>query len=497
MSPSRAHLSGSRIRDLRLDRGIRQADLARMAGISAPYLNLIEHNRRRIGGKLLLDIARALRVEPAVLSEGAAASQIAVLRDAAADMSGSVAETERTAEFAGRFPGWAGLIAAQARRIASLERQVETLNDRLAHDPFLSAALHDVLTTVTAIRSTSAILDGGDEIDPEWRARFHRNLHEDSRRLAESSRSLVAYLDAAEDADRRRRGTTGRGRGLVRGARLARARTGGGVGPDGRARGGDGDVGGRAGAAVVLARAASGCGRALPDPDCTALVGAPGPTTWRGCSGADLATVLRRLALRPDAPPAGLVVCDGSGTLVFRRQIDGFPLPRFGAACPLWPLYQALARPMTPIRAVSRCPGARRSGFSPTRRSARHADVLRHRAGDGSHDAGPARLRRDRPRRSRWERAAGSARARRARPGASRRSWSAIFDRHRALGNSCTQQEKRQQQGGSAHGRTCAAGGGRAEHHRGDPLHPVAGRLDRGHPFRRCDGGRDGAPKVA
>ncbi len=358
MSPSRAHLSGSRIRDLRLDRGIRQADLARMAGISAPYLNLIEHNRRRIGGKLLLDIARALRVEPAVLSEGAAASQIAVLRDAAANMSGSVAETERTAEFAGRFPGWAGLIAAQARRIASLERQVETLNDRLAHDPFLSAALHDVLTTVTAIRSTSAILDGGDEIDPEWRARFHRNLHEDSRRLAESSRSLVAYLDAAEDADHAAAVPLEEVEAWyeARGWRVPELE-------------GESDPT----AALVEATEMSAAGRvllsswlgrhraavrALPDPELqSALDRGAGPDDLAQVSGADLGTVLRRLALRPDAPPAGLVVCDGSGTLVFRRQIDGFPLPRFGAACPLWPLYQALARPMTPIRTLVEMPG--------------------------------------------------------------------------------------------------------------------------------------------
>ena len=47
----------------------------------------------------------------------------------------------------------ASLVAAQARRIASLERTVEQLDDRLTHDPFLSASLHEVLSTVTAIRS--------------------------------------------------------------------------------------------------------------------------------------------------------------------------------------------------------------------------------------------------------------------------------------------------------------------------------------------------------
>ena len=44
-------LTGGRIRERRIALGLRQAELAPRAGISASYLNLIEHNRRRIGGK--------------------------------------------------------------------------------------------------------------------------------------------------------------------------------------------------------------------------------------------------------------------------------------------------------------------------------------------------------------------------------------------------------------------------------------------------------------
>jgi predicted transcriptional regulator len=46
-----------------------------------------------------------------------------------------------------------------------------------------------------------------------------------------------------------------------------------------------------------------------------------------------------------------VVICDASGTMTFRKPLDGFPLPRFGAACPLWPLYTALGRPMSPVQA--------------------------------------------------------------------------------------------------------------------------------------------------
>jgi transcriptional regulator with XRE-family HTH domain len=60
----RSALTGTRIRERRLARGLRQAELARSVGVSASYLNLIEHNRRRVGDELLNRFARALGVQP-------------------------------------------------------------------------------------------------------------------------------------------------------------------------------------------------------------------------------------------------------------------------------------------------------------------------------------------------------------------------------------------------------------------------------------------------
>ena len=68
--PETASETGARIRARRLDRGQRQADLAAQVGISPAYLNLIEHGKRRIGGKVLVALARALDVEPYSLTEG-------------------------------------------------------------------------------------------------------------------------------------------------------------------------------------------------------------------------------------------------------------------------------------------------------------------------------------------------------------------------------------------------------------------------------------------
>lgn len=69
--------------------------------------------------------------------------------------------------------------------------------------------------------------------------------------------------------------------------------------------------------------------------------------------GTDLPSVFRRMAVMPDdamSGEIGLVIADASGSILFREPVTGFALPRFGASCPLWPLFGALSRPMVPIR---------------------------------------------------------------------------------------------------------------------------------------------------
>lgn len=350
-------LTGSRIRERRIVARIKQAELARNAGISASYLNLIEHNRRRIGGKLLLDIAGILEVEPSLLSEGAEATLIATLREAASSHSDARPELDRVDEFAGRFPGWANLLAEVQQRQDRLERTVETLTDRLTHDPHLAASMHEVLSMVTAIRSTAAILAEPGEIEPEWRDRFTRNLNEDSQRLAESSSALVQYLDRADDETSEMgaaqdeldaflnvhshhfealENQTAEGRELVANApELV-------TGPA------------RQLAIKVLDRYSEDALQ-LPRADLIKLCQLHNvdPVKIAQDVGVNLDCVMRRLATLPEAEtngPVGLAVCDASGTLTYRKAIEAFPMPRFGASCPLWPLFQAFSRPLVPLQ---------------------------------------------------------------------------------------------------------------------------------------------------
>lgn len=362
----REGLTGSRIRERRSVAGMRQADLARSLGISASYLNLIEHNRRRIGGKLLLDIARVLEVEPSMLTEGAEATLIATLREAATLASLSEAEAMRADELAGRFPGWAELLAKGHRRIASLERTVETLSDRLTHDPHLAASVHELLSTAASIRSTAAILADEDELTEEWRNRFHANINQDSRRLADSSKALVEYLDAGQ-------GVEDAGASpqdelevfLTENAYSFAAVEQGVETPEGVV----------SAAASLRSNAARHMARAILErvqQDAKAVPMAsieqaldsagPDPVVLARSFDVPVALILRRLASVPGVQ-AGLVVCDRAGSLLFRKPTTGFVIPRFGPACPLWPLFAALSQPGTIIRTPVVQLGRGRAGF--------------------------------------------------------------------------------------------------------------------------------------
>ena len=312
---SRNALTGTRIRERRTVMGIRQTDLARTVEISPSYLNLIEHNRRRIGGKLLVDLAAALGVEVSALTHGAETELLDQLSEAAHAAREVAAELPRAEEFVGRFPGWAQLIAAQHSKIAQLQRQVNAMADRLTHDPALSNALHEMLSKVTAIQSTAVLLAETKDLDRVWQDRFIANLSQDSQDLAARSAALVGYLDASANAELTPATPQEELEAFLArsGFHLAALERGGAVAPFvERTEDAFQSDAARASARDYFARYKSDAD-ALPLEDLKAAI------------------------------------CDGSGALTLRKPTEGFAIPRFGSGCPLWPLYRALGQPGRPI----------------------------------------------------------------------------------------------------------------------------------------------------
>jgi len=357
-------LVGSRIRERRVLARQKQADLAKAVGISPSYLNLIEHNKRKIGGKLLMDIAQELAVDMSLLSEGAEANLVAVLRNAAADRPDADPEVDRIDEFAGRFPGWAKVIAHSHESVQKLQHTVETLSDRMSHDPYLATSMHEVLSMVSAIHSTAGILHEGHDIEPEWRARFVRNINEDSLRLSESAQSLVQFLDGGDDPTDQKASPQQEVEQFFedRGFHFPELE-GAGASPDMVVRAAEQlkSASAQKQATRLLRQYTRDATRVPLVPLKQALhVNGLNPAALAKIFEASAATILRRLAVMPTediGKPLGLVVCDAAGTLLFRKEVRGFGAPKFSAACAKWPLFEALARPVQPLRRVVEVPG--------------------------------------------------------------------------------------------------------------------------------------------
>ncbi|MEM7489554.1 MAG: helix-turn-helix transcriptional regulator, partial [Pseudomonadota bacterium] len=306
---ARAVPTGTRIRERRMTAGLAQAALARKAGISPSYLNLIEHDRRPIGGALLNRIAEILQVPLATLSEASDEAAIAALRAAGAARGLSGEALDDAAAIARRHPDWAAAFVAQSEALAAQARTIEALSDRLTHDPTLAGALHELLSTVSVVRSTAAILAQTPDIDRNWLGRFHANLDADSRRLAEGAEAVVSFFDRPEAEP---------GTALLPAEIAARFLDEGrfdaieteGVAAIPEMVAEIADPVARVLAATALGEAARDAARLPAD----LVAGAEGPEDLVAAADGDLALVLRRLGARK--PGRGLVVCDAAGAIV-------------------------------------------------------------------------------------------------------------------------------------------------------------------------------------
>ena len=350
-----------------------QAALAREAGISASYLNLIEHNKRRIGGALLHRVAEVLGLDPDALRRGGDGALVAELGSIAAGAPDPAEAAASAPEFAARFPAWAGITAVLQRRLRDRDGIIAALADRLTHDPFLSENVHAMLSNITAIRATADILSDARNVPANLQAQFVIGIHEESVRLSDAASRIAEYLGKAatmpheavtaeEAVDRFLAASGGSFDPLDREAeRLAGADR-------------DSATAQLAHLAdVILDRAdppLEGNARKLAEShlaqyasDALALPLDDFQTAARSLNYDPFAlsdhfaqppgAVFRRLATlarpRIDAPAFGLMTVTASGYPLYRKPLPDFALPRHGNACPLWPLYSALSQPGQPI----------------------------------------------------------------------------------------------------------------------------------------------------
>lgn len=77
--------AGARLRRLRREKGLTQAEAAEALGLSASYLNLLERNQRPVTARVLLSLAEVFDLDMKSFAEGTDRQLLADLEDAAAD----------------------------------------------------------------------------------------------------------------------------------------------------------------------------------------------------------------------------------------------------------------------------------------------------------------------------------------------------------------------------------------------------------------------------
>jgi len=195
---------GYRIRERRRALGVTQADMARRVGISPSYLNLIESNKRAVGGTLLARLAQGLQLDVDTLTGAAERRLSDDLRELPADPLLRHLELDPAFadEVVARHPDWARAVLRVYRAYLDNNDTVAMLSDRLGRDPLLAEAVHRMLTHITAIRSSAEIVGEIENLDDTARRRFERTIYTESAALSEAAQHLVSHFDQGEAAHR-------------------------------------------------------------------------------------------------------------------------------------------------------------------------------------------------------------------------------------------------------------------------------------------------------
>ncbi|WDR02061.1 short-chain fatty acyl-CoA regulator family protein [Devosia algicola] len=188
---------GIRITTRRKAKAISQAELARRVEISPSYLNLIERNKRDVGGALLLRIAGALDVEIDSLTGESEQRLMADVEEAFADPAlqqlGGTAPDSR--QLVAEQPVAAEAIARLHRAYVEATANADNYADRLRSDPLFSQLLHQILSSITAVRSSAEILEDMPDLGEHERKRFRTSIGREARSLSEVAHTLIGHFD--------------------------------------------------------------------------------------------------------------------------------------------------------------------------------------------------------------------------------------------------------------------------------------------------------------
>jgi len=169
-------------------------------GVSVSYINLVEHDRRKLTGERLRDVTRILGIDSGALDGEAERQLLADLEQLASNpaLADLTLDQGQGRTLLAQHEPWARALVALHRAGQRDQGLIAAFSDRLNHDPLLNESIHDILNASTAIRSVTAIYDEGGEITSDQRARFDEILSEEAARLAVVTQSLAGFFERSD-----------------------------------------------------------------------------------------------------------------------------------------------------------------------------------------------------------------------------------------------------------------------------------------------------------
>jgi len=186
---------GARISERRRFLGLTQRALAERVGISSAYMNLIEHDKRMIGGVLLQRIAEVLAMPLGELAAVEDTRLFQEMLELARAMAVPGQDETRIGSLVGRFPEWAKVMVTLHRSLQDATDTAAALSERVSRDPSLRDLSHRILTRITSIRSFAEILQDFSGLSDRERQRFAGIVAAESDSLSRSARSMIDVLE--------------------------------------------------------------------------------------------------------------------------------------------------------------------------------------------------------------------------------------------------------------------------------------------------------------
>src|SRR5262250_427848 len=147
---------GHRVRRVREQLGLSQIAMARRVGLSASYLNLIEHDRRPLTAKLARRLGEALQVDATAFSESESGGIVSDVAEVLADpvFGGRAMAPDEIRDGVGASAGLGRALLDLYRAYRNAREQADSLGEELRNREVLAGINYEFRGIVAAIRSS-------------------------------------------------------------------------------------------------------------------------------------------------------------------------------------------------------------------------------------------------------------------------------------------------------------------------------------------------------